>query len=67
MCLLDGALADVRNEETHLHVVGLLQSSSILIARYSTACPATPVPLASPVAPLAALGENASLHYNYCD
>jgi hypothetical protein len=50
----------------------LLQPATILAARSSTgrsssACPAAPVPLASPpVVPLAARGESVDLHCDHC-
>jgi hypothetical protein len=64
------ALVEVRNEETHLHDAGLLQSFAVLDARSlagrsSSARPAAAVPLAShPVVPPAARGESIGLH---CD
>jgi hypothetical protein len=64
------ALTEVRNEETRLHDVGLLQSSTVLATcsstgRSSSARPAAPVTLASPpVVPSVARGESAGLH---CD
>jgi hypothetical protein len=66
------ALAEVRNEETHLHDAGLLQASTILAGhssagRSSSAHPAAPVPLASPpIAPLAARSESVGLHCDHC-
>jgi hypothetical protein len=60
-------LAEVRNEETRLHDAGLLQSSIVLAGHTSSACPAAPVPLASPmVVPPAACGEIVGLHCNHC-
>jgi hypothetical protein len=62
------ALAEVRNEETHLRDASLLQSSTILAARSLvgrslTTRPAAPVPLASPpAAPPTARGESVGLH-----
>jgi hypothetical protein len=62
------ALAEIHNEETHLHDASLLQSSTILAARSlvglsSTTRPAAPVPLASPpVVPPTAHGESVGLH-----
>jgi hypothetical protein len=59
------AFVEVRNE-TCLRDAGLLQSSFVLSARSLVACPAIPVPLASPtVAPPASSGESASLHYDH--
>jgi hypothetical protein len=56
-------LAEVRNEETRLHDAGLVQSSTVLAARSSTA----PMPLASPpVVPPAARGESVDLHCDQC-
>jgi hypothetical protein len=66
------ALAEVRNEETHLCDAGLLQSSTVLDARSSvghslTARPTAPVPLASPpIVPSATRGESVGLHYDHC-
>jgi hypothetical protein len=66
------ALAEVRNEEIHLRDAGLLQSATVLVARSSTGCsssarPAAPVPLASPlVVPHAARGESVGLHCDHC-
>jgi hypothetical protein len=63
------ALAEIHNEETHLHDASLLQSSTILgtrsfVGRSSTTRPAAPVPLASPlVVPPTAHGESVGLHY----
>jgi hypothetical protein len=59
------ALAEVRNEETHLQDASLLRVSSILVARSSVACPAAPVPLDSPLVALSASrGTCTGLH---CD
>jgi hypothetical protein len=66
------ALAEVHNEEVHLHDVGLLQSATVLAARSSTirslsARPTASVPLAShPVVPPAARGESGGLHCAHC-
>jgi hypothetical protein len=66
------ALAEVRNEETHLSDAGLLQSATVLATRSSAghssfARPTAPVPLASPlVVPPAARGESVGLHYDHC-
>jgi hypothetical protein len=66
------ALAEVRNEETRLRDAGLLQSTTILVARSSTdrsssARPTALVPLASPpVVPLAACVESVGLHCDHC-
>jgi hypothetical protein len=66
------ALAKVRNEEIRLRDAGLLQSATVLIARFSavrssSARPAAPVPLASPpVVPHTARGESVSLHSDHC-
>jgi hypothetical protein len=66
------ALAEVRNEETHLCDAGLLQSATVLAgrslaSRYLSARPATPVQLASPpIIPPAARGETVGLHCDHC-
>jgi hypothetical protein len=66
------ALAEVHNEEIHLHDVGLLQSATVLAARSSagrssSAHPAAPVPLASPpVVPPTTHGESGGLHCDHC-
>jgi hypothetical protein len=66
------ALAEVRNEETHLRDAGLLQSATVLAgrslaSRYLSARPATPVQLASPpIIPPAARGESVGLHCDHC-
>jgi hypothetical protein len=66
------ALAEVRNEEAHLHDAGLLQSATVLAARSSashssSARPTALVPLASPlVVPPAARGESCGLHCAHC-
>jgi hypothetical protein len=61
------AFAEVRNEETRLCDVDLLQSSIVLVGRSSSAHPAAPVPLASPpVVSPAARGESVGLHYDHC-
>jgi hypothetical protein len=66
------ALAEVRNEETHLCDAGLLQSSIVLAARSSaghslSARPAASVPLSSPlVVPPADHGESVGLHCDHC-
>jgi hypothetical protein len=58
-------LAEVRNDETRIRDVGLLQSSSVLVAHCLVASPAAPVPLTSAlVTPSAARGESVGLH---CD
>jgi hypothetical protein len=60
-------LAEVRNEETRIRDVVLLQSSIVLAARSSAAHLATPVPLASPsVVPPVIRGESVGLHCNHC-
>jgi hypothetical protein len=62
------ALAEVHNEEVHLHDAGLLQSATVLTARSSasrssSARPTASVPLASPsIIPPAAHGESGALH-----
>jgi hypothetical protein len=62
------ALAEVRNEETHLQDAIFLQISSTLAARSSIAHPAASVPSASPpVASSAARGVSTGLHYDHCD
>jgi hypothetical protein len=62
------ALAEVRNEESRLQDVGLLQVSSFLATRSLVAHPAAPVPPASPpVAPSTARGASTSLHCDHCD
>jgi hypothetical protein len=66
------ALAEVRNEEVHLHDADLLQSAIVLVARSSAGCsssahPTAPMPLASPpVVPPAARGESGGLHCDHC-
>jgi hypothetical protein len=65
-------LAEVRNEEVHLHDTDLLQSATVLVARSSashssSACPTASVPLASPpVVPPAVRGESGGLHCAHC-
>jgi hypothetical protein len=67
------ALDDVRNEETHLRDAGLLQFSSILVARSSTIHSSathstTPMSLIPPsVAPLATHGKSVDLRCDHCD
>jgi hypothetical protein len=66
------ALTEVCSEEVHLRDAGLLQSVVVLAARSSadrslSACPATPMPLASPpVVSSAARGESGGLHCDHC-
>jgi hypothetical protein len=61
------ALAEVRNEETHLQDAGLLRVSSVLAARSSVARRATPVPSVSPpVAPSSTRGASTGLHCDHC-
>jgi hypothetical protein len=65
-------IAEIRNEEVHLHDAALLQSATVLAARSvagrsSSAHPAAPVPLTAPlVASLAARGESGGLHCDHC-
>jgi hypothetical protein len=65
-------LAEVRNGEINLRDAGLLQSTTFLAARSSagrssSAHPAAPVPLASPmIVPPAARGEIVGLHCDHC-
>jgi hypothetical protein len=61
------ALAEVRNEETHLQDAGLLWVSSVLATRSSVARRATPVPSVSPpVGPSATRGASTGLHCDHC-
>jgi hypothetical protein len=66
------ALAEVRNEEFHLHDAGLLQSATVLAAhssasRSSSGRPTASVPLASPpVVPPTACGESGCLQCAHC-
>jgi hypothetical protein len=66
------ALAEVRNEKVCLRDADLLQSATVLAARFSAnrssfARPTTSVPLASPpVVPHAARGESGGLHCDHC-
>jgi hypothetical protein len=61
------APTEVHNEETHLQDADLLRASSVLAARSSIACPAAPMPPASPlVAPSAAHGVSTGLHCDHC-
>jgi hypothetical protein len=66
------ALAEVRNEETRLRDAVILQSGTVLAARFSagrssSARPAASVPLASPlVVPPAAHGEGVGLPCDHC-
>jgi hypothetical protein len=61
------ALAEIRNEETHLRDADLLRVSSVLVARSSLSRPAAPVPLVSPpVALSAARGESTGLYCDHC-
>jgi hypothetical protein len=61
------ALAEVHNEEIHLHDAGLLQSSSVLAAPSSVAHPTAPVPLASPLLSLPiARAKSDGLHCDHC-
>jgi hypothetical protein len=66
------ALAEVHNEEVHLHDVGLLQSATVLAARSSVSRslstrPTASVPLASPlVVPPATRGKSGGLHCAHC-
>jgi hypothetical protein len=65
-------LAEVRNEEVHLHDADLLQSATVLAARSSASRSSSArltalVPLASPpVVPPAARGESGGLHCARC-
>jgi hypothetical protein len=66
------ALAEVRNEEVHLHDAGLLQAATVLAARSSasrssSARPTALVPLASPpIVPPAARGKSGGFHCAHC-
>jgi hypothetical protein len=61
------ALAEVRNEETHLQDVGLLRAPSAFAARSSITRPAAPMPTTSPpVASSAACGVSTGLHCDHC-
>jgi hypothetical protein len=66
------ALTEVHNEEVRLRDAGLLQSTTVLVARSSashssSARPTASVPLASPpVVPPVARGESGGLHCAHC-
>jgi hypothetical protein len=66
------ALAEVHNEEVHLHDADFLQSATVLAAHFSASHfssthPTASVPLASPsVVPPAARGESGGLHCAHC-
>jgi hypothetical protein len=61
------ALAEVRNEETHLQDADPLRVSSVLAAHSSIAHPTTPVLLASPpIVPPTTHDESVGLHYDHC-
>jgi hypothetical protein len=61
------ALTEICNEETHLQDAGLLQVSSVLVARSLVACPTAPVaPVYPSIALSAAHGASIDLHCDHC-